>query len=110
MNLLQTLAITCSPEMQTILGLVNTLLNVIRLIVPIVLIVLAIMDIAKVVMNSNLDDKVKKEATSKLTTRVIYAIIIFLIPTIVRLVFGLVTIDGVDMSLLDCMEGRVTQK
>lgn len=110
MNLLQTLAITCSPEMHTILGLVNTLLNVIRLIVPIVLIVLAIMDIAKVVMNSNLDDKVKKEATSKLTTRVIYAIIIFLIPTIVRLVFRLVTIDGVDMSLLDCMEGRVTQK
>ena len=104
MNLLQTLAISCTSEMQTILGLVNTFLNIIRLVIPIILIVLAVMDVAKVVTNSNLDDKVKKEAMNKLTTRVIYAVVIFLIPTIVKLLFNIITLPGADMSLIECME------
>lgn len=110
MNLLQTLAIGCTEEVKTILGLVNMILDLVRWVIPAILIVLAVFDIAKVVMNASLDDKVKKEATSKLTTRVIYAIVIFLIPTIVSILFQWIKLPGTDASIIDCMnKARETQ-
>lgn len=94
----------CTSEMRTILGLVNTVLNLIRWVIPIILIVMVTMDIAKIVTTSNNDEKEVKAAQKKFTTRIIYAVIIFLIPTAIKLIFQLVTIDGMDMSLVECME------
>ena len=94
----------CTSEIQTILGLVNTVLNLIRWVIPIILIVMVTMDIAKIVVTSNNDEKEVKAAQKKFTTRIIYAVIIFLIPTLVKAVFGLITVPGMDMSLVDCME------
>ena len=88
MNFVQILA-GCDADLVSILSLVKLILNAIRWVVPIILIVLTTLDVAKIVTAGNLDDKLKKEVGQKITTRLIYAIIIFLIPTIVSLLFRL---------------------
>ena len=108
---LQMLAEFCTEEMQTILGLVKLVLNVIQWIIPVVLIIMGTLDIAKIVMSGESDDKEVKAAQKKVTTRVIYAVVIFLIPTIVKLLFSFITLPGADVSIIDCMNGKVgTQK
>lgn len=92
MNYLQILG--CSPEFSTILALVKTVLNAICIAIPILLIVLIILDLAKIVTAGNIDDKLKKEVTSKVVTRLIFAVLIFLVPTIVKLVFNLIPLPG----------------
>ena len=89
MNYVQMLDEICSPEFSSILALVKFILNTICIVIPVVLIVLIILDLAKIVTAGNIDDKLKKEVTSKVVTRVIFAVLIFLVPTIVKLVFGL---------------------
>lgn len=100
----------CTGDIQTILGLVNTVLNVIRWVIPAILIVMGTLDIAKVVISSENDEKEVKAATKKLTTRVIYAVVVFLIPTIVSALFSLITLPGADVSIIDCMRGNSNQK
>lgn len=56
--------------------------------VPIILIILGTLDLAKAVISS--DDKQVKEAQSKLIKRCIYAIAVFFIVTIVNLVITMV--------------------
>ena len=65
--------------------------------VPIILIVLGTLDLAKAVISS--DDKQVKEAQGKLIKRCIYAIAVFFIVTIVNLVLTMVgNIAGEDAS------------
>ncbi len=92
MNFLQILA--CSSELSSILALVKFILNAICTAIPIILIVLIVLDLAKIVTAGNIDDKLKKEVTSKVVTRLIFAVLIFLVPTIVKLVFGLLPLPG----------------
>lgn len=87
MNFVQILA--CDESILSILSLVKLVVNLICWIVPIVIIVLTTFDVAKIVTAGNLDDKLKKEVTGKITSRLIYAVIIFLIPTIVTLLFNI---------------------
>ena len=79
----------CSDDILTLLSIVKWGINLVCWITPIILIILATIDVAKIVTAGNLDDKMKKEVGNKLITRVIYAIVIFLIPIIVNAVFGL---------------------
>lgn len=109
MNFVQILD-ACSNDMKTILSLVQWALNLICWAVPILLIVLTTIDVAKIVTAGNIDDKMKKEVGNKIITRLIYAIVIFLIPTIVSLIFRMLpssvktgTSAG-DMSWSDCWE------
>ena len=44
----------------------------------------------KIVTAGNIDDKLKKEVTSRIVTRAIFSVLIFLVPTIVSLLFRLV--------------------
>ena len=103
---------TCSSELQTILGLVRFVLNLIRFAIPILLIVLLTIDLAKIVTAGNLDDKLKKEVMGKVTSRIIYAVIIFLVPTIVMLLFSWLpdNVTGYNdnqVSWSDCFNGKV---
>ena len=94
MSFVQLLDDVCSSEFSTILAIIKTVLNAICIAIPIVLIVLIIMDLAKIVTAGNIDDKLKKEVTSKVVTRLIFAVLIFLVPTIVKLVFNLIPLPG----------------
>ena len=86
--------IKCTDDVKTILSVVKWAVRLICIAIPIVLIVLVILDLAKVVTAGNIDDKMKKEVTQKVVTRVIYSVIIFLVPSLVNMFFGLLP-DGV---------------
>lgn len=62
-----------------------SIVKILRWVVPILLIVLITFDLFKVVAG-NPDDKVKKDAFSKIVKRLIYAVIIFLVPSLVNIV------------------------
>lgn len=89
MEFFQILACT-DEDMKVIFGVIQTVMNVIKWAIPVILIIMGTMDIAKVVTaGEGKDDDVKK-ATKKFANRVIYAVVIFLIPTIVSLLFNLI--------------------
>ncbi|MBQ7141321.1 MAG: hypothetical protein IJO32_07460 [Bacilli bacterium] len=84
--------------------LVGTLINIVRIVVPILLIVMGSLDLMKAVMASK-DDEIKK-AQSTLVKRAIVAVIVFFIPAIVNLLMGLV-FDGYGEGKVDdynCVE------
>lgn len=62
------------------------MVNIIKIIVPVVLVVLGMIDLAKAVIGN--DEKVMKEAQSRLIKRVIYAVVIFFIVALVQFIFG----------------------
>jgi len=68
-----------------VLGIITKLVKIIQWAIPILLIVLIIFDLTKA-MTGNVDDKAKKDAISKTVQRFIYAVIIFLLPTIVNFI------------------------
>ncbi len=108
MDLLQILV--CDPDLITIVGIVRWALRLICIAIPIILIVLVVIDLSKVVTAGNIDDKMKKEVSQKVVTRVVYSVLIFLVPTIVGLFFKFVplgNVPGYDNSTWkDCWEGR----
>ena len=62
-------------------------------------IVLCILDIAKIVTAGNIDDKLKKEVSDRIVTRIIFSVVIFLVPTIVGLLFKFVPVDTSESTL-----------
>lgn len=97
MNFVQMLG-SCPDELVSVMAIVGFVVRAICIAVPIILIVLIILDLAKIVTAGNVDDKIKKEVTSKVVSRVIFAVLIFLVPTIVRLLFGLLPLPEKDKN------------
>jgi len=89
----------CDADFVSILRIVRWVVNIICFAVPFILIVLSVLDIAKIVTAGNIDDKLKKEVTGRIVTRVIFAVLIFLVPTIVGLLFKFVPVDSNDTTL-----------
>ena len=102
----------CPSELVDVIGIIRWVINILSFAIPIILIVLSILDIAKIVTAGNIDDKLKKEVTGKITTRLIFAVIIFLVPTIVQLIFRFVPVkdvtingdDNVKVTWSDCWD------
>ncbi len=93
MDFLQVLAAVCDADFVAILGIIKWVIKMICTAIPIILIVLVIIDLAKVVTAGNIDDKMKKDVTQKVVTRVAYSVLIFLVPTIVGLFFRIVPLS-----------------
>ena len=68
----------------------NGILKYICLLIPIALILFGVFDLGKAVIAS--DEKEVKAAQSRLIKRVIYAVVVFLVPQLVNLVMGIVAI------------------
>lgn len=98
MNFIQLLG-ACPKEIAGIMAIVKWVITIICWVIPIILIVLIILDIAKIVTAGNIDDKLKKEVTSKIATRVIFAVIIFLVPILVGSLFRYIPVSGKDVEL-----------
>ena len=77
----------CS-ELSPILRIVGIVVLGIKIIVPLILIVVGMIDLAKVVGEK--DEKTIKEAQKKLMRRAITAVLVFLVITLVGFVMGLV--------------------
>lgn len=73
-------------------GFVSSLVNVVKILIPIILIAYGMIDLAKAVMAN--DEKVMKEAQSKLIKRIVYAVVIFFVVAIVQAVFGMLANAG----------------
>ncbi len=111
MNFVQILDGACPPALSEIIGIIKWVINIICFAIPIILIILCILDIAKIVTAGNIDDKLKKEVTGKITTRIIFAVIIFLVPTIVRLLFDFIPVKDKDATFegatwQNCWDGK----
>ena len=98
MNYVQVLG-SCPEELAGIIEIIKWVINIICWAIPIILIVLCILDIAKIVTAGNIDDKLKKEVTGRITTRIIFAVIIFLVPIIVSILFQFIPVQGRDVEL-----------
>ena len=68
--------------LQPVLHLIKEVLNIVRIVVPIALIAMTTLDITKNVINP--DDK---DGQKKIMTRAIAALIVFLVPTFIKLTF-----------------------
>ncbi len=77
-------------ETREIWVLVGNLLNIFKIVIPIILVIWGMIDMGKAVVGSK-DDEIKKAAKS-LMMRIIAGVIIFFIPTLVGFVFSIV--DG----------------
>lgn len=87
MEFMQILANECDANLLTILGVVKWAINLICWIIPIILIVLTVIDLFKAVTSN--DEKKTKEVQKQVITRVVYAIVIFLVPYIITLLFNI---------------------
>jgi cell division protein FtsW (lipid II flippase) len=76
-------------NLKPIISIIKTVLNIVRFAVPLVLIVIGTFDIFKAVVASKEEEI--KAAQKLLIKRVVYAVIIFLIPTIVMLILNIVS-------------------
>ena len=78
----------CNSDFQMILGIIITILNVIRFFIPIVLIILCTIDIFKIIVSKKEDEI--KDLRKDVIRKIIYAVIIYLIPFLVPFFFHLV--------------------
>lgn len=80
--------ISCDLIDQDIIDMINEVMNYIRIGVPILLLCLIIVDFSSAIFASS-EDKMKK-AQSKVIKRIIIAIVIFFVPTLLNFVFDIV--------------------
>ena len=88
-------------------NLVGYLILGIQIFIPIVLIVLGMLDMGKAVLSN--DEKTMKESQGRLIKRIVYAVVIFLIVAIVKLVIGVVASAGATDSgtITKCIDAFV---
>lgn len=89
----------CTTEMLQVMALIRFILNVVRFVIPIVLIVLGTFDLFKAVTAGKDEDIKKKQQV--LIKRVVAGVIVFLVPTIVFILMGWL---GNDQWKTDCWD------
>ena len=106
MNLFQILATDmCNNTLvSTVIGAVKTIFTIIQIAIPIVLIVYCTIDMFKAITSG--DEKKTKEAWKTAGRRLIYAIIAFLIPWLVSLVFSKLTKEDIKLILNQMEEDK----
>jgi len=95
-------------ELEPVLRIVGIVLLGIRIVVPILLIVMGMLDFAKAVTEK--DEKNMKEAQSKLVKRAVAAVAVFLITSIVPPIITLLTGDSDYKGCMNCIEKPFTCK
>lgn len=94
----ETASSVCTGGIASVVGLAKMVIKVLQLVVPIGLIIMGTIDMAKAVIAG--DEKKMKEAQKPFIKRIIAAVIVFLIPIIVNMVLSFVTTGNSDW--IDC--------
>jgi len=94
----KTASSVCTGGIAGVVGLAKMVIKVLQLVVPIGLIIMGTIDMAKAVIAG--DEKKMKEAQKPFIKRIIAAVIVFLIPIIVNMVLSFVTTGNSDW--IDC--------
>ncbi len=77
----------CS-DAEAIFKLIGVVINILKIAIPIIIVLLAILDLGKAVMAG--EEKQIKEAQKMLLKRIIYGVAIFFVVTILQVVFNLI--------------------
>ncbi len=95
----------CNSDMQTLFRIIVTLFDLIKFIIPIVLIVLCTIDIFKIIVSKKEDEikKLRKEVFMKIVYAIVIYLLPFLIPTILRLANNIIQFDY-DDSWKECWD------
>ncbi len=95
--------INCNdPEEQALFQEFQKIFDWIKILVPIILIVMGVFDFGKAVLAS--DEKAIKQAQGKFIKRIIIALIIFLLPTIIEILFNILR-DNTNIKVNDPLCG-----
>ncbi|HIU11419.1 MAG TPA: hypothetical protein IAB65_01830 [Candidatus Onthocola stercorigallinarum] len=88
-------------EVLTVLRVVGYIIYVAKIVIPLLLIIFGSIDFAKAIIAN--DEKAIKTAGGALVRRFIAAVVVFLIPTILNLLLGLVdNIESIKGTFSDC--------
>ena len=71
-----------------VLKIIGYLFRLVQWVVPIVLILFSVLDLFKAFTSG--EEKTKKDASAKVVKRIVYAIVIFLVPVLIRIIFNAV--------------------
>lgn len=95
----------CNSELQMILDIIITLLDVVKFFIPILLIIFCTIDIFKMIVSKKEDEvkKLRKDIFNKIFYAIIIYLIPFLIPFILNLVDGLIPMNY-DASWKECWD------
>lgn len=83
------MTVTQCNDIKPVINIIKAVLNLVQWAIPIIIIVLGTFDLAKAAVASKEDEI--KAAQKLLIKRVVYAVVIFLVPAIVNLVFNIVS-------------------
>lgn len=102
--------LTCD-DFRFITNIINLVIKLIKFAVPIVLIVLVVIDMAKAVSSN--DEKTMNDSKQRSLKRILYAVILFLVPTLVEVLVGLIPLKNdeyVNITFfLNCINGKSTK-
>lgn len=84
--------------LEPIIRILKELLKYVAILIPIALMLYGVLDLGKAVIAS--DEKEVKAATSRLIKRIVYAIVVFLVPSLISLIMGIVEV-GADPNETD---------
>lgn len=88
----------CGPlDLIRIVYLFKLILKFVFVVIPIALVVIISIDLAKVVISG--DDKTQRAATKTIINRLVFAVLLFFVPTIVNIVNRVIGDYGVDYSV-----------
>lgn len=73
-------------------ALTTTIVSVVKIVIPIILVILGMVDLGKAVTSN--DEKQMKEAQKTLIKRVIYAVLIFFVTSLVQWIFAALVPKG----------------
>ncbi|MBR4693494.1 MAG: hypothetical protein IKP07_01670 [Bacilli bacterium] len=93
-------------DMRNTLNLVGKILNIFRVVIPLLIVIFGMIDLGKAVVGSK-DEDIKK-AAKQLLMRFIAGLVIFFIPELVKAVFNLLgnTIDADYKTCIDAISGK----
>ncbi len=86
----------------SIINIVSTVVNLIKIAVPIILIILGMLDMGKAVASQK-EDEIKK-GQKTLMSRCIAAGIVFFVVAIVQLLFGIIGADDENKTMWNCID------
>ena len=85
----------CNSDMQMVFGVVVTIFNVIKFVIPVILIIFCTIDFFKIIVSKKEDEikKLQKDIMLKIVYAILVYLIPFLVPFILRVVNDLIPFD-----------------
>ena len=102
MDLLNMLYCQVGVDAPSVASLTRLVVTILKIAIPIILVILGILDLAKAVMAN--EEKDMKEAQKRLIKRIVYAIVVFFVISLVQLIFTTLArndSDNTDVTSLD---------